>query len=85
MKSAPFVEKALLVHLNNPDCLASIGHAHVMVLPQRRRCVVVAEPYQNFATAGALNVDVRRLMFTWRRIDIHAKGPFLVYLNHCES
>jgi hypothetical protein len=57
----------------------------MMVLPQRGRRVLVAEPNEYLTAAGAFDVHVRRLVLTRRRVHVDPKGALVVHLDHAGS
>jgi hypothetical protein len=85
MKPPPVTEELQLVILHDPKCLPRVGSAHVVVLPERRRRVFVAEADQDFTSSCALHVDMRGPVFSRRRVDVHPERPFFVDPNHVGS
>jgi hypothetical protein len=82
MEPPPFFEEPQLVHFDDPERFAGIGRAHVVILPKGRPRLLVTDPNQNLSASRALDMNVRRLMFARRRVDVDAERPFLVYLDH---
>jgi hypothetical protein len=85
MKPPPFIEELQLVILNDPERLPGVGSAHVMVLPESGRRAFVAEADQDFTSSCALHVDMRRPMFSRRRVDVHLERSFFVNADHDRS
>lgn len=67
MEPSPCCEEILPVSIDDPQAFAGVNGLHVIVLPQRRRSIVLAQEHQPLAS---LDVNVRRLVLTWRRIDV---------------
>jgi hypothetical protein len=82
MEPPPFFEEPQLVHFDNPERFAGIGRAHVVILPKGRHSLLVTAPNQDLAASRALHMNVWRLMFARRRVDVNAERPFLVDLDH---
>ena len=72
------------MRLDDPERLAGFSDAHVMILPQGRRRVLITDTNQHLASARGFYMDVGRLMFSRRRVDVDAERAFLVYLDHVE-
>jgi hypothetical protein len=85
MKPSPFTEELQLVILHDPERLPRVGSAHVVVLPESGRRVFVAEADQDFTSLCALHVNMRRPVFSRRRVDVHPERPFFVDPNHVRS
>ena len=68
--------------LHHPQGLARIRRGHVVVQPDRRRCPFVSESNHEFTTARALHMNVRRLVFARRCVEVDAEGTFVVHLYH---
>jgi len=64
MDPSPFLEESRVMAFDDSERLPGIRCAHVMVPPERGRLPFVSEAYEHFAAAGALHMDVGRLMLT---------------------
>jgi hypothetical protein len=82
METSPFSEKADLILFHDSERLPRISGAHMVVLPQRGSCFGVAESDEHLPTTGALHVNMRRTMLPGRRVDVDAKGPLFMDLDH---
>jgi len=85
MEPPPFREKVLLILRYDPERLSSIESAHVVVLPERRRCLIVAQENENFASVPGFDMDVRRLVFPRGRVHIDLESSLVVGLDHGKS
>jgi hypothetical protein len=82
MEPPPFREELLLILSYDSERLSSVGRAHVMVLPEGRRCLIVAQENENLSSVPGFNVDVRRLVFSGRRVHIDLKASLVVDPDH---
>jgi hypothetical protein len=82
MEPPPFREKLLLILSYDSERLSGVGMAHVMVLPEGGRYLIVAQENENLTTVPGFHVDVRRLVFSGRRIHIDLKASLVVDLDH---
>jgi hypothetical protein len=73
MQPLPFREETKVLCLNDPQRLARICGTHVVVQPQGRSGLLVAEPHHDFTASCALHVDVGRLVLARRRVHIDTK------------
>lgn len=71
-----------MLGLDNSKGLTCIRGRHVMVQPDGRRYLLVAESHDELSPACALHVDVRRLVFARRRVDVDAECALVVHLHH---
>jgi hypothetical protein len=85
METPPFSKKAKPVLFNDSECLPGIGCTHVVVLPQGGSCCRVAEADRHLPSAGALHMDMWRLMLPGRRVDVDAKRTLFVDPDHAGS
>lgn len=70
------------MHFDDLERFAGIGRAHVVILPKGGGRFLVTDPNQHLAASRALHMNVRRLMFARRRVDVDSERPFLVDLGH---
>ena len=82
MELLPFREELLLVFSYDPERLSGVGSAHVMVLPKGRRCLGVAQKDEDLSAAIGLDVHMRRLVFSRRRVNVDLKAALVVGLDH---
>jgi hypothetical protein len=66
MEPPPFSEKLFLVLGHDPESLASVGLTHVVVLPEGGSIRIIAQPDEDLSSILGLNMDMRRLVFSWR-------------------
>lgn len=66
MEPPPFCEKLFLVLSHDPERLSSVGRTHVVVLPEGGSICIIAQPNEDLSPISGLDVDVRRLVFSWR-------------------
>jgi hypothetical protein len=81
MVPPPFREKRLLILSYDPERLSSIGNAHVVVLPEGRRCLIVAQENENLSSVHGFDMDVRRLVFPRRRVHVDLEASLIVGLD----
>jgi len=70
------------MRFNGPEGLARVCDAHVVVEPERRGRLLIAELDKHFAPSGAFNMNVRRLVLARRRVHVDAKGAVVEHLDH---
>jgi hypothetical protein len=85
MELPPFRKELLLVFGYDPERLSGVGSAHVMVLPKGRRCLGVAQEDEDLSAVIGLDVHMRRLMFSRRRVNVDLKAALIVGLDHERS
>jgi hypothetical protein len=85
MEPPPFREKVLLILRYDPERLSSIESAHVVVLPEGRRCLIVAQENENFASVPGFDMDVRRLVFPRGRVHVDLEASLVAGLDHGKS
>jgi len=67
---------------DDPERFTCVRPAHVVVLPERRRSLVVAQENEDLSPARGLDVDMRRLVLPRRGVYINLESAGIVHLDH---
>jgi hypothetical protein len=84
MEPSPFCEELLLMFFDDPERFTCVCRAHVVVLPERRGSLVVAQKNEDLSPVRGLDVDMRWLVLPGRGVYIDLESTGVVHLDHEE-